>query len=477
MKIENYGYAPVIGCANERNLVDAEVSPVGFMEMLSRSEQKKLLNRNTATGLHEIFRRCCLAVLNCGGIEDAPGGLMEKYPDFDVSIVQRERGIKLLLKNAPSSAFVDGVLIRGIQENLFAVIRDILFGSAEFEKLDELPELLRPSLTDTVFHMLRNAKALEPGAPNIVVCWGGHSIQENEYRYTKLVGYELGLRGMDICTGCGPGAMKGPMKGASLGHAKQHGAIGGRYFGFTEPGIIAVESPNPIVNQLVIMPDIEKRLEAFVRAGHGIVVFPGGVGTAEEILYILGVLLHPKNEGQPLPLVFTGPKESAPYFQKIHEFIADTLGEKACERFQIVIDDPEKVARIMKAGLDEVRLHRKETRDAYYFNWSLHIEQDLQLPFEPSHENMEALDLHKDQPIWTLAAQLRRAFSGIVAGNVKHDGVEAVKKHGPFRINGDAQIMEHMDKLLESFVAQNRMKLPGSKYIPCYKINSSVESI
>ena len=29
------------------------------------------------------------------------------------------------------------------------------------------------------------------------------------------------------------------------------------------------------------MPDMEKRLEAFVRIGHGIVVFPGGVGTAE----------------------------------------------------------------------------------------------------------------------------------------------------------------------------------------------------
>jgi predicted Rossmann-fold nucleotide-binding protein len=67
--------------------------------------------------------------------------------------------------------------------------------------------------------------------------------------------------------------MKGPMKGATIGHAKQR-LHNGRYLGITEPGIIAAESPNPIVNDLVIMPDIEKRLEAFVRAGHGIVVFP-----------------------------------------------------------------------------------------------------------------------------------------------------------------------------------------------------------
>jgi predicted Rossmann-fold nucleotide-binding protein len=102
---------------------------------------------------------------------------------------------------------------------------------------------------------------------------------------------------MDICTGCGPGAMKGPMKGATIGHAKQRHE--GRYIGITEPGIIAAESPNPIVNKLVIMPDIEKRLEAFVRVGHGIIVFPGGVGTAEEILYILSVLMNPKNNAVP----------------------------------------------------------------------------------------------------------------------------------------------------------------------------------
>src|SRR3546814_6840392 len=76
--------------------------------------------------------------------------------------------------------------------------------------------------------------------------------------------------------------MKGPMKGATIAHAKQRQRRP-RYIGITEPGIIAAESPNPIVNQLVIMPDIEKRLESFVRLGHGIIVFPGGVGTAEEI--------------------------------------------------------------------------------------------------------------------------------------------------------------------------------------------------
>jgi hypothetical protein len=30
--------------------------------------------------------------------------------------------------------------------------------------------------------------------------------------------------------------------------------------------------------------------------------------------------------------------------------------------------------------------------------------------------------------------------------------------------------MRALDTLLQSFVAQQRMKLPGSRYVPCYRI-------
>ena len=44
---------------------------------------------------------------------------------------------------------------------------------------------------------------------------------------------------------------------------------------------------------------------------------------------------------------------------------------------------------------------------------------EFQQPFEVTHESMRALQLHRDQPVHRLAANLRRAFSGIVTGNVK----------------------------------------------------------
>ncbi len=263
--------------------------------------------------------------------------------------------------------------------------------------------------------------------------------------------------------------MKGPMKGATLAHAKQR-IKNGRYLGVTEPGIIVAEAPNPIVNELVIMPDIEKRLEAFVRVGHGFIVFPGGAGTLEEILYLLGVLLHPDNEEVPFPLIFMGPQGSADYFETIDAFIKQTLGRKAAERYQIIIDEPKRGAAEMSKGIERVREFRKETRDAFYFNWRLTIDHEFQRPFEPTHESMAALNLHADQPLHMLAANLRRAFSGIVAGHVKPHALNAIENKGPFEIHGDPIIMKLMDELLQSFVRQRRMKIDQENFKPCYKI-------
>ncbi|HVX05216.1 MAG TPA: pyrimidine/purine nucleotide monophosphate nucleosidase domain-containing protein, partial [Rhodanobacteraceae bacterium] len=96
----------------------------------------------------------------------------------------------------------------------------------------------------------------------------------------------------------------------------------------------------------------------------------------------------------------------------------------------------------------------------------------IQQHFEPTHAAMAALDLHRGRAPHELAADMRRAFSGIVAGNVKEEGMRQIEKNGPYEIHGDPEFMRALDTLLQSFVAQQRMKLPGSKYVPCYRIVS-----
>jgi predicted Rossmann-fold nucleotide-binding protein len=450
--------------------MDALIAPEGSLEILSRFEANRLRDAGEG-GLYELWRQCSLAVLNSGASDDDVRKILSRHENFQIAVVQYEGGIGLQLKNAPDIAFVGNQMIRGIREHLFAVLRDLLYAHEDILSNPRFDLTASNGITDALFHILRNARVLRAHEePRLVVCWGGHAIDREEYDYTKVIGYALGLEALDICTGCGAGAMKGPMKGATVAHAKQR-IRNGRYLGLTEPTIIAAESPNPICNELVILPDMEKRLEAFVRMAHGIVIFPGGVGTAEETLYLLGILLSPENAEERLPLIMTGPASSKPYFERLHAFIGETLGPVAQQRYKVILADPGAVAAEVVAGLEQVRASRAARDNAYFYNWDLAIDLDFQQPFEANHASMSALALSRDLPPHDLAYNLRRAFSGIVAGNVREAGIRLVEEHGPFELRGDRKIIGALDRLLTDFVAQGRMRLAEpSAYEPCYRI-------
>lgn len=446
------------------------INPHGSMDQLSQVEVS-LLTAEARSSLYQLYRNCSLTVLNSGAITDDSRSLLNSYSDFDIKFVTNERGITLELHNPPTTAFVDDKIIRNIQYHLFAVLRDIIFVNVITKRLNLDLQHNSQNITNLVFSILRNARTMIAGEhPNLVVCWGGHSITPTEYQYCRTVGLALGLRELNIVTGCGAGVMEAPMRGAAIGHAHQR-YKNGRFIGITEPSIIVSEPPNPIVNELIIMPDIEKRLEAFVRLGHAIIIFPGGPGTFEELLYILGIKMHPGNLNQPLPLILTGSKESQNYFATIENFIIDVFGEEVRSLFEIIIDDPELVAKKLKDAMKQVQEYRYQKKASYNFNWSLKIDEELQRPFIPNHNNMANLNLHFNQPTMHLIANLRRAFSGIVAGNIKPNSIELIEKVGKFKLQGDKKLMEKIDRLLQDFIQQDRMKLPnGNVYEPCYEI-------
>jgi predicted Rossmann-fold nucleotide-binding protein len=453
--------------------VDTVVGPRGALELLTRQEVD-VLTRSAGSGrLYELFRRCALAVLNTGNELDDADAVLEAYSDFHIEVTRRTRGLELVIENAPASAFVGGRMIEGVRQHLFAVLRDIVYTSSDIEDPSRFDLATPDGITDAVFHILKHARVLVPELkPKTVVCWGGHAISRVEYDYSKEVGYQLGLRGLDICTGCGPGAMKGPMKGAAVGHAKQRIADA-RYIGLSEPGIIAAEPPNPMVNHLVILPDIEKRLEAFVRLAHAIVVFPGGAGTAEEVLYLLGVLLDPGNRRLELPVVFSGPPESESWFAALDRFLKSVLGQDVASLYTIVIDDPARVGDMLMKRVRSVRRQRLRDGDAYYFNWLLKVPFEHQRPFTVSHEAVAGLPLHPALPRHELAVNLRRAFSAIVTGNVKDNGIRMIRRHGPFELSCDPALASALDSLLSSFVAQGRMKIAADDYVPCYRVRAA----
>jgi len=446
------------------------ISPLKKNYHFSQNEIEKIISLNEGDK-NKLLRLYALAILNTGSVTDDPSVVSHLYENFRISLIATDCGLNLKLHNAPTFAFVDGEIINGIREHLFAIIRDLSF-IEQYDSIDTFQTPSSENITNTVFNQLRNAGILsQENGVSLVACWGGHSINNIEYSYSKEVGYQLGLRHVDICTGCGPGAMKAPMKGATIGWAKQR-LTQQRLIGLTELGIIAAEPPNAIVKDLITFPNIEKRLEAFVRTAHAIIVFPGGVGTTEEILYLLAILLEDDNRNTPFPFIFTGPKESADYFEMIDSFIGKTLGPKAQTLYKIIISDAVTVSQQIKAGLNDVKDFRNHHSISPIYNWALTINEKSQLPFNPTHQSMANLNLCTKQPASILAQNLCRTFSGIVSGNVKPKGISQIKEKGPFIINGDPTILSAIDELLCAFIQSNRMKLPSNEtYQPCYRIN------
>src|SRR5690606_42134600 len=69
--------------------VDAHIYPKGGLDVLSREEVARL--RDASGGIHDLLRRCALAVLTSGSASDDPRAAQELYPDFDIEVLQQDR--------------------------------------------------------------------------------------------------------------------------------------------------------------------------------------------------------------------------------------------------------------------------------------------------------------------------------------------------------------------------------------------------
>ena len=85
---------------------------------------------------------------------------------------------------------------------------------------------------------------------------------------------------------------------------------------------------------------------------------------------------------------------------------------------------------------------------------------------------MGALNLHFDQSAVDLCYEIRRAFSGIVAGTIKEQGQREVARLGPFQISGDQSVVDQLGNLLDQFVRQKRLKVAAQNYRPCYEVKA-----
>ncbi|HHW4679896.1 MAG TPA: pyrimidine/purine nucleosidase domain-containing protein, partial [Xylella taiwanensis] len=137
----------------ERTVVDARIYPGSGLDLLSRVEVARLRDVSSG-GIHELLRRCALAVLTSGSASDDPRAIRDLYPDFDIHVIQRDRGVCIELSHAPAMAFVDDEIICGVADLLFAVVRDLTYMAIDLGSGDTADLGTGDGITNAVFEQL-----------------------------------------------------------------------------------------------------------------------------------------------------------------------------------------------------------------------------------------------------------------------------------------------------------------------------------
>lgn len=432
---------------------------------------------------HGDYREKLIAIVE-GILLARRGGYLERHhPDFSLELVPGRSNLRARIIGIPENKLVHGKLVKLKELQIMAGIRDLLF-SRTLRQRDHTPE----AITDYIFNFVRNAgilsrKDVERNPHGRVMIQGGHHIPRHESVHHKRLGFGMGLLGLEMVTGSGPGSMEDPFKGALRGYVMNHHQD--RHFvGITEDGIISGEPCNDYIDSLIVFPDMEKRLEAFVRMSRAGIMLPGGVGTFEEILTILWIKMHPRNKDLRFPIYFCQPEQSGNYFRNILDFLKlcfdiDFLDagfvnfymSESLEKTNPEMD-PKRAAYDLFDEMKENSEHQKKVHsqngDPWFplWDWEVYFPEQLQHPLRIEHSFVESLRFDRRMPMEDLFFSLRSLSSALVETNVRDRGY--LDKHGPFKLRGEVSILKAIDALFESFAKEGRMG--GREYRCPYQI-------
>jgi uncharacterized protein (TIGR00730 family) len=121
-----------------------------------------------------------------------------------------------------------------------------------------------------------------------VAVFGSARVQpgDKEYAQVREVASRLTELGCDIVTGGGPGLMEAANEGAAS--SRTRGSRKTRSFGLTIA--IPYEKANPYLDSVTAHRTFFSRLHHFVRMSQAFIIFPGGIGTALELMMVWQLL-------------------------------------------------------------------------------------------------------------------------------------------------------------------------------------------
>ena len=174
--------------------VNTHLYPKGGLDVLSREGSRapaRCLRRHAT---------CCAAAPRGAHQRQRlrrPARRAELYPRLrHPGPAQQDRGVRIELRNAPAMAFVDGHIIRGVAELLFAVVRDLAYTAIELGPEFAAELETSSGITDAVFRLLRNARVLQPGRSQPGGLLGRPFDRARRVRLHQAGRLRAGLRGL-----------------------------------------------------------------------------------------------------------------------------------------------------------------------------------------------------------------------------------------------------------------------------------------
>ncbi|MBF0288957.1 MAG: DUF3412 domain-containing protein [SAR324 cluster bacterium] len=429
----------------------------------------------------QTLKDCLASVIETHNYGDNKQRLRDEFGGMNIQAIQSNRkdGVKLYLlcENIPEDALFDCQNLTPAQFQQFSsIVRDLLvpLGKKGKNKSAGLSESRQSEETSKwIKYFVARSGLLERRKREVVsFVWGGHSLptdyigEFDEYRFAEKIGYFNTLintrksknqkqnRPAEDITGSGPGIMKAPFKGSLQAFHELQQKLNRFFIGFTESAIMSAEKPNKLIDRLIIFPDIEKRMEAFIRAAHRGRVHPGGIGTLEEIMMFFSIKVHEKNRDSVYPLDFVE-RPGGKYFSYLDNYLKTCFKDELTESYQlfnhILPRDYAIYVRETNKLIDRSRL----------WNDDLYVPASLQKPLKPDFKFVESIELRRDLGSAKLLENLRAFFSALVTFNIKQPEIlEPWKEERPL-LHGDKKIVNATDQLIQWMASQGRMKIEG----------------
>jgi uncharacterized protein (TIGR00730 family) len=135
-----------------------------------------------------------------------------------------------------------------------------------------------------------------------VAIFGSARVKEYDQKYKMVskVAELIGIHGIDVVTGGGPGLMEAANKGHRKGSKNNDADSLGLLIKLPNE-----QKSNSYLNVKKEFKEFIDRLENFLELSHAVIVAPGGIGTLLELVYTLQVVQVKKVES--IPIILMGP--------------------------------------------------------------------------------------------------------------------------------------------------------------------------